>query len=252
MVAFAGKTHPGRVRAHNEDVVGWDPERGIYLVADGMGGHASGEVASRIVCDTLLAEGPGDSLEAAIVQAHQAISRAAEADGGLGGMGSTVVALRLDGPIGHFAWVGDSRAYLWRRRSISRITRDHSFIEMLREREDMSESDLRNHPNRNIVTQTLGLGDPTPSSVDVALKRGDWIVLCSDGLNDELTDEQIATVLEAHAEPQAAVQALIDGALAKGGRDNVSVVVVAYHGEGQGPWWRRLLPRRRDRNDKEQ
>lgn len=232
MPAFAGNTHPGRVRSGNEDAIGWQPERGLWFVADGMGGHASGEVASRIVSDTLLAGDGGAPLEQAIVDAHRAIVGAAEGDEALKGMGATVVAVQMDGATAHVVWVGDSRAYLWRRGRISRISRDHSFVELLREREGKTEEDLRDHPNRNIVTQTLGLADPKPSAVDLTLKRGDWILLCSDGLNDELTDDEIAAALKRSDGLETAVQQLIDAALASGGRDNVSVVLVAYDGDG--------------------
>lgn len=233
-VTFAGETHPGRARSDNEDVVGWKPEEGLYLVADGMGGHASGEVASAIVRDTLLAASDDQDLETSACNAHRAILSAADQDAASGGMGSTLVAVKIAGSSGHVVWVGDSRAYLWRRGSLSRITRDHSFIELLRERDGISESELRNHPNRNVVTQTLGLGDPKPSSVDIALKHGDVILLCSDGLNDELTDEEIAVVLRQHETPATAARQLVDDALDHGGRDNVSVVLVAYHGEDGG------------------
>lgn len=239
---FAGDTHPGRARSDNEDVVGWKPEDGLWLVADGMGGHASGEVASGIVRDTLLAESATQNLEDSVCNAHRAIMEAAGTDAALNGMGSTVVAVKVAGNVGRVVWVGDSRAYLWRRRRLSRLTRDHSFVELLRERDGITETQLRNHPNRNVVTQTLGLGEPVPSAVDVRLRSGDRIVLCSDGLNDELTDAQIAEVLGQPGEPADAVRRLIDGAVDNGGRDNVSVVMVSYQGEGGG-WPRRMSQR---------
>jgi protein phosphatase len=139
--------------------------------------------------------------------------------------------------------VGDSRAYLWRRNTLSRLTRDHSFVELLRERDDMSETQLRNHPNRNVVTQTLGLGDPNPSAVEIALRQDDRILLCSDGLNDELTDDEIAQVMRSHDAVADAARVLVKEALDHGGRDNVSVIVLAYHGEAGSSVadiWRRL------------
>lgn len=237
-LTFAGDTHPGRSRSNNEDVVAWDVEHGLWLVADGMGGHASGEVASGIVRDTLLTELEQD-LRASVCSAHEAIMAAAETDAALNGMGSTVVAVKIAGSVARVVWVGDSRAYLWRRSDLSRITRDHSLVELLREQNDISEAQLRNHPNRNVVTQTLGLGEPEPSAVEVALKPGDVIVLCSDGLNDELTDQEIAAVLRQHETPEETTRKLIQRALDSGGRDNVSVVVVEYPG-ASGGWWRRL------------
>jgi protein phosphatase len=242
-VVFAGETHPGRVRSDNEDAMGWNPEHGLYLVADGMGGHASGEVASAIVRDTLLAASGDGDLRGSICNAHRAVVGAAEGDETRSGMGSTVVAVRITGTLAVVAWVGDSRAYLWRRNTLSRLTRDHSFVELLRERDDMSETQLRNHPNRNVVTQTLGLGDPNPSAVEIALRQDDRILLCSDGLNDELTDDEIAQVMRSHEAVADAARELVKEALDHGGRDNVNVIVLAYHGEAGSSVadiWRRL------------
>ncbi len=245
-LGFAGDTHPGRARSNNEDVIGWDTARGLWLVADGMGGHASGEVASSIVRDAVLSSLQEAALEVAVGNAHRAVQAAASGDIALNGMGSTVVAVQVSGRTAHVVWVGDSRAYLWRRGALRPITRDHSFVEMLRERGDITEAELRNHPNRNIVTQTLGLGDPAPSTSDVALKRGDRILLCSDGLNDELTDDEIGEVLRVHDSLEGTTRALIERALDRGGRDNVSVVLVEYDGQNDGGWLRRRLALARD------
>lgn len=241
-VEFAGVSHPGRSRSNNEDALGWNTERGIWLVADGMGGHASGEVASVIVRDTLLADAPERDLAGLVCDAHQAIMEAAGRDDALDGMGSTVVAVQISDAVGHFVWVGDSRAYMLRRGELKRVTRDHSFIELLRDRDHLTEAQLRNHPNRNVVTQTLGLGEPKPSVVDVSFRSGDVILLCSDGLNDELTDEEIAEVLRQNRAPESAARHLIDDALDRGGRDNVSVIVLEYVGAGE-TWWRPLVRR---------
>ncbi|HWK48853.1 MAG TPA: SpoIIE family protein phosphatase, partial [Steroidobacter sp.] len=124
----------------------------------------------------------------------------------------------------------DSRAYLWRQGSLSSLTRDHSYLEVLRVQENLSEEQLRGHPNRNLVTRTLGIGTPEPSVATLPLRRRDWLILCSDGLNDELEDREIAEVLRAHPQLDEAAEALIEAALAKGGRDNVSAVVVEYDG----------------------
>jgi protein phosphatase len=233
MDRFAGETHPGRVHNDNEDTIGWDLEHNLYLVADGMGGHASGEVASRIVRDSVL-ESCGPSLEESVRSAHGAVVAEAERDSTLDGMGSTIVAAQLRNRSAHIVWVGDSRAYLWRGDAVRQLTRDHSFIELLRERQTLTDAEIRNHPNRNIVTQTLGIGQPTPSSTNVPLRHGDWIVLCSDGLNDELTDQEIGAAIREGRDPDGAVKKLIEGALASGGRDNVSVIIVEYKGKGAG------------------
>jgi len=145
-------------------------------------------------------------------------------------MGSTAVVARMGEGSSEIAWVGDSRAYLWRNHELTGVTRDHSFLELLREQQPLSEEELRHHPHRNLVTQTIGIGTPNPSVTNVSLRKGDWLLLCSDGLNDELEDREIADALKEHPEVAAAADALIAAALAKGGKDNVSVVIVEYDG----------------------
>lgn len=224
---FAIRTHPGRRGGQNEDSTGSDAAAGLWFVADGMGGHASGDVASRIVKETLLGTARAP-LDTAIRQAHQAVAAAAAAANS--NMGSTVVAAHLEQRTARVVWVGDSRAYLWRGTRLRQVTRDHSFLELLRERQHLSDTQMRGHPNKNLVTQTLGIGTPEPSVIDLPLRQGDWLLLCSDGLNDELEDQEIAAILSAHPSLDAAADELICAALAKGGRDNVSVVLVEYDG----------------------
>ena len=227
---FSGRTHVGRRGGVNEDVIGWDEETNFWFVADGMGGHASGDVASRVVKETLLGEALSLPLVDAIRKAHETVAATAKTNVAYDNMGSTVVATRIVERQAEIAWVGDSRAYLWRDGALSVVTRDHSYLEVLRTQENLSEEQLRGHPNRNLVTRTLGIGTPEPSLAKVPLRRQDWLLLCSDGLNDELEDKEIAEVLRIHREPEQATEALIDAALAKGGRDNVSAVVVEYDG----------------------
>ncbi|MDY6946600.1 MAG: protein phosphatase 2C domain-containing protein [Pseudomonadota bacterium] len=227
---FAGRTHPGRRGGTNEDVIGWDEASSFWFVADGMGGHASGDVASRVVKETLLGEALALPLVDAIRKAHETVAATAKTNSAYDNMGSTVVATRIVERQAEIVWVGDSRAYLWRGGALSALTRDHSYLEVLRTQENLSEEQLRSHPNRNLVTRTLGIGTPEPSLARCPLQRRDWLILCSDGLNDELDDREIAEVLRTHQQPDGATEALIDAALAKGGRDNVSAVVVEYDG----------------------
>jgi protein phosphatase len=227
---FAGCTHPGARGGQNEDAIGWDEASGLCFVADGMGGHASGDVASRIVKETLLANAATSSLEEDVRKAHEAVAAEARRTPAHSNMGSTVVAMRIGAGEAQLVWVGDSRAYLWRGGELGALTRDHSFVEILREREHLSDAEMRGHPNKHLVTQTLGIGTPAPSVSTVPLRRRDWLLLCSDGLTDELEDAQIADVLRASRTPEQAAKALIDCALAHGGRDNVSAVVVEYDG----------------------
>lgn len=241
MVEFASHTHPGRVHDDNEDTIGADPVRCRWLVADGMGGHASGEVASAIVKETILRE-VDLPLTDAVRAAHRAVVAEAEAsDGRYRGMGSTVVALALIDGQAEVVWVGDSRAYLWRKGDIRRISRDHSFVELLRDSKGVTESEIRTHPDRHLVTQTLGHGDPVPSSVHLDLRAHDWLILCSDGLTDELDDQEIAALLKRSTAPGEAVVQLVDAALARGGHDNVTVVVLEVSDADLPRQWRQRL-----------
>jgi PPM family protein phosphatase len=234
MVAFAARTHPGRRAGENEDSIGCDPEHSLWFVADGMGGHAAGAVASHVVKDTLLELAGTTRLDDAVLRAHEAVAADAARVAAHAGMGSTLVAAQLRAGRVTIVWVGDSRGYLWRRNHLRQLTRDHSLMEELRMRETLSEAELRQHPNRHMVTRTLGLGSPVPSRYDARLRAGDWILLCSDGLNDELTDEAMAGILRTSRTPDEAADALIAAALDHGGNDNVSVVIVAYDEAGKG------------------
>jgi PPM family protein phosphatase len=228
MNEFLAVTHPGAREGDNQDVVGWDAERQLWFVADGMGGYQHGQDASRLVKETLLGQTGTLDLAAAVLKAHEVIREAASHLEGDQRMGSTVVCVQISGEDCRIVWVGDSRAYLWRDESLQRLTRDHSFVEALVESEPLSETQMRNHPNASVVLQTLGMGSPVPSDRSVRLRAGDWIMLCSDGIPLELRDGEIAYILQSSATPQQAAQQLLDGALAKGGRDNTSVIVVQH------------------------
>ena len=238
MLEFAGKTDVGVRGGENEDSIGWDVERKMWLVADGMGGHASGQVASDIARTSLLESDPDKSTAAQLVEAHAAIIAVADKDGQLSGMGTTVVLAKVIGQSAEISWVGDSRAYLWRRQQLTPLTRDHSFLEVLRAQNVLTEEQLRADPRGNLVTQTLGLGDPRPSVEMTPLRFGDWILLCSDGLNDELEDTEIARILSANTNVHAAVDELIDAALHHGGRDNTSIIIIEFKGaKGRAVLW---------------
>jgi serine/threonine protein phosphatase PrpC len=231
MAEFAALTHPGNRDGENQDSIGWDAAQRLWFVADGMGGHASGEVASRLVKETLLAQAPTVGVTAAVLMAHEAVVREAEQRHAERGMGSTVVTAQItDNRSAQIVWVGDSRAYLWRRGELQRLTRDHSYLELLRAESDLSETALRDRQGSNVVTQALGMGTPDPSQTLVPLRTGDWLILCSDGLAVELRDEEIAQVLAAQAPPKAAADALFAATMQHGARDNVSIIVIPYEG----------------------
>lgn len=246
MTDFAALTHPGNRAGENQDSIGWDADRHFWFVADGMGGHASGEVASRLVKETLLAQAPLVGVPAAVLLAHEAICRESQNVDPQRGMGSTVVTAQIADRNAHIVWVGDSRAYLWRRGQLQRLTRDHSYLEMLRQEENLTETALRNQQGSNVVTQALGMGTPEPSQAKVPLRHGDWIILCSDGVPVELRDAEIAEALAAHAVPKDAADALLAATMAHGGRDNISIIVIPYDGaSARGTW--SLLPNFKDR-----
>jgi PPM family protein phosphatase len=234
MIKFAAKSHPGRRAGENEDAFGFDSERSLAFVADGMGGHAAGSVASSIVKDTLL-KGDGTlQLDDLVRSAHAAVASAAEANPEYRGMGSTVVCASIADRRARIIWVGDSRGYLWRHGTLRRLTRDHSFAEILSQEQGLSASEIRSHPGGHVVTQTLGLGTPEPSVNEMPLRGGDWILLCSDGLTDELDDGAIRQALAHSSTVEQGVDRLVEGALNHGGNDNVSVVLVGYEDEHRG------------------
>ena len=225
-IQFDAKTHPGRVRDHNEDNIFGSAESHLWIVADGMGGHACGEVASEIVVKRLRSSvSEGESLSAAIESAHQAVTQEAELNTKAKGMGATVVAMSTTGNQYNIAWVGDSRAYRLRDNKLELLTRDHSYLEWLKDN-GITVEEARKHPKRNVITQSIGVGEPNPDAVRGDACPGDRYLLCSDGLNDELTDEEICGYLRSSEDSAAVTQQLISAALEKGGRDNISVIVV--------------------------
>lgn len=245
---FSAATDVGLKRSNNEDTVLSNPEVGLWVVADGMGGHAAGEVASAIAAETIEKHiKNGATLPDAIQMAHTAVIEAAHAGVGGAGMGSTVVALHSQGKTYQVAWVGDSRAYLWqpgnnshqstansgRRKSgeLIQLTTDHSYVQMLFDTGAITADEMQQHPDRNIITQCLGSLDVGALSVDVCQMQwypDDWVLLCSDGLSDVVTDTQIQEVLQQHRRIDDATQALIELALDHGGKDNISVAIVGY------------------------
>ena len=227
---FAALTHVGNRGGENEDAVGWSEPDRLWFVADGMGGHAAGQVASGIVKDVLLRSSREKDLVAVVLRAHTAVLAAARSHQEWRGMGSTLVAARIDGGVCEVIWVGDSRAYLLRRGKLTPLTRDHSIVEELRTEGLLSEAETRSDPRAHQITRALGQDNAAPALNPVPLRRGDRIVLCSDGLHDEVSDSVIADLVRRNADPNAAAQALVEAALESGGRDNISVIVVDYDG----------------------
>lgn len=233
--AYGAGTHVGRVRELNEDRYAVDPRAGVWLVADGMGGCEAGEVASAAVAEAVPASiGRGSSLIKAVADAHRAVVKRLDRGEGAAGMGSTVVVLRLRGCRYEIAWVGDSRAYLWGRGKIRQLTRDDTMVQTLVDGGVIDAGEARDHPERSKLTQALGPVDAAMLRVGTAsgkLRPGEQILLCSDGLTSELRDEQIAAILKKDLDPQRKVDRLIRAALAAGGRDNITVLLVGVPAE---------------------
>ena len=235
-VRWGAATHVGLVRAGNEDAFVSEPM--VFGVADGMGGHQAGEVASDIAATIIRARlGTGASnvgvVIASVVEANASIYQAAHASVDHQGMGTTLTALvvmRADETnVARFALVnvGDSRTYLLRNGELHRATVDHSYVQELVNTGHISEDEARTHPRRNIVTRALGI-EPTVR-VDtwlVPMVHGDRFILCSDGLVDEVHDDDILAIAADIADPQLCAEQLIIKANANGGRDNTTVVVV--------------------------
>ena len=227
-LGFAAQSVAGRVRGHNEDAVLCLPELGLWAVADGMGGHECGEVASALALDTLRQSVvAGSGLESSIHAAHQAILAAVQEEGGRR-MGSTVVAVRFVDADYEVAWIGDSRAYRISLDGIERLTRDHSWVQAMIDAGELSLDEARQHPRRNIVTQCLGQGEQEleVGRVQGSLAPDELLLLCSDGLTGELTDEQIQEVCAGAATLDELVDELIGLANRLGGKDNISCIVL--------------------------
>jgi serine/threonine protein phosphatase PrpC len=218
----------GRVRDKNEDAI-VSSDR-LAAVADGMGGHPGGEVASAVAIALVHAAFTGrslDELEAAIRAANRAIWDRAGASAELEGMGTTICAMGLieNGSL-VVVNVGDSRAYVLRNGSLTQLTHDHSVTAEAVERGELSEQEARNHPHRNVLTRALGVApDVELDSTLHPAVEGDRLLVCTDGLFNEMSSDEIASLLAVTKGVQASADSLIDLALSRGGRDNVSVVV---------------------------
>ncbi len=238
---FVALTDVGRLRANNEDAVSVDPTHGIAVLADGMGGYNAGEVASAMAVDLIsadmslwLAQAQGGgvrdlrrAMEICVDHANRAIFEAAHDHDAYAGMGTTLVMAVVRGDAVVIGHVGDSRAYRWRARSLRQLTRDHSLLQEQLDIGLITPAEAATSSNRNLVTRALGVEDTVLLDVmDTDLLPGDVLLLCSDGLSDMLGDDEIAAILSTDEALEARCQHLVDAANARGGRDNVSVILV--------------------------
>ncbi|MEX1208246.1 MAG: PP2C family serine/threonine-protein phosphatase [Acidimicrobiia bacterium] len=228
---WAALTDEGRVRDHNEDAIWPEPGSGesigplLVAVADGMGGHAGGEIASRTAIDT--AVGVGGTAALRIQAANLAVLDDANHRPRLAGMGTTLT-LAVIGPDGRvdLGHVGDSRAYLFRAGALKKVTTDHSYVSEMMAAGRLTPEEAAGHPYRSVVTRAIGLEPAVDvDTFELEMTAGDRLLICSDGLSSLIDDAAIAGVLK-ESDPAVAARGLIEAANRAGGDDNISVVIV--------------------------
>lgn len=241
---IASLSHIGKVRQNNEDALGYFEPSGqqekadkgtMFVVADGMGGHRGGEIASNLAVKTIISSyyahengDPVKSLEAAFAKANKAILERSQTDASLLGMGTTCTAMVVRNGKAYFAHVGDSRAYVMRDGTLEQLTEDHSLVGEMVRSGIISDEDAQHHPKRNVITRSMGSHEELPidfPSSPYDISAGDIFLLCSDGLTSLVTDEEVGGIL-GKKPPEDAVNALVDLANDKGGKDNVTVQIV--------------------------
>jgi protein phosphatase len=230
---WATATHVGLVREANEDAVFPETDgRGggpiMAAVADGMGGHAAGEVASRVAMEAVSSQ-EAEELDAAtrVVAANRAVLAAVEADRKLSGMGTTMTLGIFDeNGVLHVGHVGDSRAYLFREGELRQITTDHTLVAELVAMGRLSSEALTTHPQRHMITRALGMAEIEVDAHDMTVLPGDRVLICSDGLTGMVTDAEIAQTLSEISGAEAAAWSLVEAANRAGGLDNTTVAIV--------------------------
>lgn len=230
---YGSRTEIGNVREHNEDSLTVLPP--LFAVADGMGGHEAGEVASEITINTLNDLAPqsadAEALARAVVAANLNVIKAPSQGVGREGMGTTLTAAILEKERLVIAQVGDSRAYLLHNGSLQQLTRDHSLMADMIEAGQLTEAEARVHPNRSVITRAIG-SDPhmQPDLYELNVETGDRLLLCSDGICGMIEDHEIASIMRQASSAQSCADQLVEAALAAGGFDNATAVVVDVEG----------------------
>lgn len=239
-ITYSGNTDKGRVRKANEDYFANErisDKEYLFIVADGMGGHQAGDVASKLGTLTFINEykslraknnSIGDSMQQSIKEANATILAKASADLAKKGMGTTFSALIIADMKAHIVHVGDSRIYRIRDNEIRKITTDHTFVEKMMEEGRLSEEEARNHPQKNILYMSLGARESFAPIVidDLEVKNGDIFIMCSDGLNNMVPDDVIREYSLSQGSPKELVDELIKLANEKGGTDNITIQAV--------------------------
>ncbi|HUV10880.1 MAG TPA: Stp1/IreP family PP2C-type Ser/Thr phosphatase [Acidimicrobiia bacterium] len=227
-IRVGAATDVGRVRDHNEDAYLVAEDLGLIAVADGMGGHRGGEVASTTALEALrIAFLAGAAIQDAVSAANEAVHDQSVADPNLRGMGTTITAGALtEGSLllGH---VGDSRAYLLREGRLQRVTTDHSLVEELIRAGELTEAEAEHDPRRSMITRALGLDSGVEIDLEeIVLADGDRVLLCSDGLTNMVSENDLVRHLVETSDPQDVARGLVDSANAAGGVDNITAVVI--------------------------
>ncbi len=252
-IQFFGDTHRGKVRKKNEDCFlaeELSPGNYLFIVADGMGGHLAGEVASSMACKIVREELARDTggnplplLLSAFERANEEIFKAGKKASSTVGMGTTLTVLYIRDRTAFIAHVGDSRVYLLRGDTLLKLTKDHSLVEKLLMDGSISPEEARNHPKKNILYESVGvLGEVHPQLVGpIHLKGDETFILCSDGLTIHLADEEIKKIARDFS-PREAVKKLLTLANERGGKDNITVIVVSAVNSGEDTGKRKVEP----------
>lgn len=233
---FYALSHQGLVRSSNQDHILTDEALGLWAVADGMGGHCSGDIASRMACEVLRRSiSQRRNLVVAFEQAHAAVRVMQERDPAMFDMGTTLVAV-LESDVGfELAWVGDSRAYLFSPKNedcqngqLQLLTSDQNVASRLFERGEITADQARNHPHRNVLTDCIGQreGEPRIESKSIRWEKGDCLLLCSDGLSGEVDATDLQEIMASNRSLDLIGQSLVNRALSAGGGDNIAVVLL--------------------------
>ncbi len=250
-IEVAGHTHVGMKRNHNEDAFLLMPEENLFCVADGMGGHSSGEIASKIAIEEISeffrmtakdhdATWPykmdktrnydENRLATGIKLANIRIYERASTEQRFKGMGTTIVSLYFASNLAYVAHVGDSRVYFWRDGTLKQLTEDHSLLNDYLKAKKLTQEEIEAFPHKNVIVRALGMKDTVQVDVTrIDPKEGDVFLLCSDGLSGMVPDTQIQEVLRSAKELDKACTQLIDMANAAGGNDNVTCVLARFH-----------------------
>ena len=241
LLRSAASTHVGMRRQANEDRYAIVPELGLYLVADGMGGHQAGQVASHLAAESAIraidalqgaSVSLAERLRHAVACANREIFTAAQNKTELEGMGTTFVGMLFASERLALCHVGDSRAYLLRGGRLRGLTDDHSIVGELLRRHEISEADALEHPHRHVLTRALGVRPRTePDLAEMTPQEGDVFVLCSDGLTTHISDAEIAERVASEEDLDLAAAGLVDSANRAGGQDNITVLLVRYEKE---------------------